>query len=145
MRKSILLAAAYLALVTPSVAQAQDKADISQEEAAISALNKQLEEHWSANARGQFIYLGYYTAASAMCDGLELDREKLSKAVNEDILVDTEGMSEDDKKKRRDAFLMHLGLATGVFMGMHSHDSTDFCARAISERDSSRDSSSLFK
>ena len=104
-----------------------------------------LAERWDPSQRGQLVYLGYHSAAAVMCDGLELDPAKLSKVLHESFLDGTDQLAAEDKAKLHDSLLGHLSLATGVFMGLHSHDSADFCARAMQERNRAKDSSSLFK
>ncbi len=155
MRSLLLLAALCpaLALSTPGLAQpagapAPAPAPApppTSDEAAITALNKELAEHWDASQRGQLVYLGYHSAAAVMCDGLELDPAKLSKVVHESFLDGTEQASAEDKAKLRDLLYSSLSLSTGVFMGLNSHDTAGFCKRAMSERNSAKDSSSLFK
>lgn len=120
-------------------------ATVSADQAAIDALDKEIAEDWDASQRGQFIYLGYYMAAAALCDGLELEPTRLGKVVHESFLADEDKLPEADRKKLQERLIGHLAMSTGVFMGLHSHERADFCKRVSQERESSKDISSLFK
>ena len=116
----------------------------SDEGPVIAALQKEFAEDWDESQRGQLIYIGYYRGAAHMCDGLDLDRDKLSKVVNESFLTDIEKLSPDDQEKLRRRTISHIGLATGAFLGIHAKEQPAFCARAKAQRDASPDSG-LFK
>jgi len=148
MRKLLLLAALCPASLLSAPAPAQSTAAppaASRDEAAIAALNRELGENWDASQSGQLLYLGFHSAAAVMCDGLELDPAKLSKVIHESFLEGAAQLSAEDRAKLNERLVGSLSLATGVFMGLHSHDTADFCARAMNERNSAKDSSSLFK
>lgn len=147
MKITILPTFLGLALAYPSIALAQDQAEPAptQEEAALTALDKELADNWDPSQRGLFVYLGYYSAASIMCDELELDPAKLGKVLQEGFLTGEDQASDEDRDKLRKRLIGHLGMATGVFMGLHSHDTAEFCAKAATSKQNSQDSSSLFK
>ncbi len=146
MKKMISLAATCLLVTASTAVTAQDAvpAPETQEEAAITALDQELSEKWDAHERGLFVYLGYYSAASIMCDDLELDPAKLGKVLKEGFLNDEQG-SVDEVRERHVRLIGALAMATGVFMGLRSHDKADFCTEAATARENSKDSSSLFK
>jgi hypothetical protein len=123
---------------TPTPAPAAD-------EAAIVTLNRELDENWDASQRGQFVYLGYHAAAGVMCDNLTLDPAKVGKVLHESFLASADQLPEAERQKLNTQVIGDLAMATGVFMGLNSHDPAAFCAAVTKERDSLKDTSDLFK
>lgn len=146
MKTKILLAlGCALAASVPVLAQSDAApAEASEEAPAIAALQKEFAQDWDESQRGQLIYIGYYRAAAHMCDGLDLDREKLLKVVNESLLPDLDKQTPEEQEKLRQRTISHIALATGAFLGVHANEHDAFCARAKAQRDASPESG-LFK
>lgn len=117
----------------------------------MKALSETMKPWWSPEQQGLMLYLGYYSAAAAMCDTLELDKVKV------DALVRTRFLKPQDRPKgkgpvtarevgfRKDVFLMHLGMVTGAVMGSHRADIPGFCADATALKVKVPGASNLFK
>lgn len=146
MKTTILLAlSSALAASVPVLAQSDAAPAGAFEEApAIAVLQKEFADDWDESQRGQLIYIGYYRAAAHMCDGLDLDRDKLAKVVNESLVPDLDKQPAEEQEKLRRRTISHIALATGAFMGVHANEQAAFCARAKAQRDASPDSG-LFK
>jgi hypothetical protein len=104
---------------------------------------------WTPEQRGLMFYIGYYSAASAMCDTLEIDQAKV------DTLIRTKFLQPQNRPKgpatgnelrfRKEIFLMHLGMVTGAVMGSHRGDLPGFCADAVDMKVKIPGTSNLFK
>ncbi|MDM0033712.1 hypothetical protein QTI33_16380 [Variovorax sp. J22P271] len=104
---------------------------------------------WTPEQRGLLFYIGYYSAASAMCDTLEIDQAKV------DTLMRTKFLQPQGKSKgpaavnelrfRKEIFLMHLGMVTGAVMGSHRGDLPGFCNDAADMKVRIPGASNLFK
>ena len=146
MKKHIMLAMAC-ATVTVGPVQAQTAAapmEASEEAPAIALLQKEFADDWDESQRGQLIYIGYYRAAAHMCDGLDLDRDKLAKVVNESLVPELDKQTPEEQEKMRRRTISHIALATGAFLGVHANEQAAFCTRAKAQRDASPESG-LFK
>lgn len=134
-----------LAASVPAFAQSTaGPAEASEEAPAIAVLQKEFAADWDESQRGQLIYIGYYRAAAHMCDGLDLDREKLAKVVNESLVPDLDKHTPEEQENMRRRTISHVALATGAFLGVHANEQAAFCARAKAQRDASPESG-LFK
>lgn len=146
MKKHIMLAlTCAMGASLPALAQtAAAPMEASEEAPAIAALQKEFAADWDESQRGQLIYIGYYRAAAHMCDGLDLDREKLAKVVTENLVPDLEKQTPEEQENMRRRTISHVALATGAFIGVHANEQAAFCARAKAQRDASPESG-LFK
>ena len=117
----------------------------------MKVLVEAMKPWWSPEQQGIMLYLGYYSAASAMCDTLQIDKVKV------DALVRTQFLQPQNRPKgkgpatphelgfRKDVFLMHLGMVTGAVMGSHRADIPGFCADATALKVKVPGASNLFK
>lgn len=146
MKRDIMLALACMASVSvPALAQTSAAPmEASEEAPAIAVLQKEFAEDWDESQRGHLIYIGYYRAAAHMCDGLDLDRDKLAKVVSESLVPDLDKQPAEEQEKLRRRTISHIALATGAFMGVHANEQAAFCTRAKAQRDASPESG-LFK
>lgn len=146
MKRDIMLALACMASVSvPALAQTSAAPmEASEEAPAIAVLQKEFAEDWDESQRGHLIYIGYYRAAAHMCDGLDLDRDKLAKVVSESLVPDLDKQPVEEQERLRRRTISHIALATGAFMGVHANEQAAFCTRAKAQRDASPESG-LFK
>lgn len=146
MKKQIMVAlACAMGASLPALAQSTAAPmEASEEAPAIAALQKEFAADWDESQRGHLIYIGYYRAAAHMCDGLDLDREKLAKVVTENLVPDLEKQTPEEQENMRRRTISHVALATGAFIGVHANEQAAFCARAKAQRDASPESG-LFK
>ncbi|RZI93770.1 MAG: hypothetical protein EOP78_10425 [Variovorax sp.] len=111
---------------------------------------------WSPEQQGVMLSLGYYSAAAAMCDTLQLDKVKVDALVRAQFLPPQKGpRGQGPRGKgpatphelgfRKDVFLMHLGMVTGAVMGSHRADIPGFCADAAALKVKVPGASNLFK
>ncbi|MBU1357945.1 MAG: hypothetical protein KKC79_04810 [Gammaproteobacteria bacterium] len=118
----------------------------------MKVLTETMKPWWSPVQQGLMLYLGYYSAASAMCDTLEIDKAKVDTLVRTKFLQ-PQGSRPKSKGPatpselgfRKDVFLMHLGMVTGAVMGSHRADIPGFCADATALKVKVPGASNLFK
>lgn len=106
---------------------------------------------WTPEQRGLMFYIGYYSAASALCDTLEIDKAKVDDLVRTKFLQPQDrprGKGPATRKERdfrKEIFLMHLGMVTGAVMGSHRGDLPGFCADAAVMKVKIPGASNLFR
>lgn len=106
---------------------------------------------WTPEQRGLMFYIGYYSAASAMCDTLEIDKAKVDTLIRTKFLQpqnrprDKGPVTAKELGFRKEVFLMHLGMVTGAVMGSHRGDLPGFCADAADMKVKIPGASNLFK
>ncbi|WP_226018920.1 hypothetical protein [Novosphingobium sp. FKTRR1] len=87
-----------------------------------------LKPVWSDEEIGRIMYIGWYSAAAASCDELEIDQVKLAKALETFKPADEASLSPERIKFLNDNLLMDVGMATGWAMAGHYRDVPKFCA-----------------
>lgn len=118
--------------------QAEDKL------AASNVLLGMMKPVWTDEQIGRIIYIGYFTAAAALCDGLEIDSDKMAKAVETFIPADLKDMTPDRRKFLHDNLTLDIGLATGWVMAGNFRDLKGFCANAVKQKAEMPAEKSLF-
>ena len=84
---------------------------------------------WSEEQQQAIVLIGYYSAAAAICDGQALSADDVAAVVQANF-VPPPGAPSDQRRYRRDALSMHIGIATGMAMGAHIASMQTFCAEA---------------
>ena len=76
--------------------------------------------------------IAYHSAAARLCDGLELDVDKVGKLMNALATVpDTEKTTDDVQLARLSHIMVTLGTIKGLMLAQGSLDKDDFCAAAM--------------
>jgi len=86
-----------------------------------------MSQTFNAEQQGRILNMGYYMAASALCSDLEVDAQKLGRAVEATLALDPADDSETQKTRQHDAILMFLGMSSGAIIGSHVEDKAAFC------------------
>lgn len=86
---------------------------------------------FSGDQQGRIQNMSYFMAASALCPALEVDPQKMGKAVEAVLALDAADETPDDRQYRHDAVLMFLGMSTGAMIGSHVEDKAQFCQDAL--------------
>ncbi|EJL34535.1 hypothetical protein PMI01_01592 [Caulobacter sp. AP07] len=127
-----LAAAALLAGCKP--APADKAAPPTGKDAAHVETGKLLTElmapSFKPEQQGRIINMSYYMAASALCPTLEVDSQKMGRAVQAVLDVDAAGATDAQKQHQHDALLMFLGMGSGAMIADHIDDKDQFCADA---------------
>lgn len=136
----------------PAPAPAADAANSQVGKAEVmKVLVDTMKPWWTPEQQGLMLYIGYYSAASAMCDTLEIDKTKVDALVRAKFLhsdARPKGKAPANAKElgfRKDIFLMHLGMVTGAVMGSHRGDLPGFCKDATDMKVKVPGASNLFK
>ncbi|WP_293682643.1 hypothetical protein [uncultured Phenylobacterium sp.] len=82
---------------------------------------------FNAEQQGRILNMGYYMAASALCSDLEVDAQKLGRAVEATLALGAADASDAQKQHEHDAVLMFLGMSSGSIIGSHAEDKAAFC------------------
>jgi hypothetical protein len=84
------------------------------------------EQHTSVNS------IAYHSATARLCDGLELDVDKVGKLMNALATVpDTENTPDDVQLERLTNILVTLGTIKGLMLAEGAMDKDKFCAAAL--------------
>lgn len=87
-----------------------------------------LKPVWTDEEIGRIMYIGWYSAAAALCDDLEIDQTKLAAALDTFKAKDEAAQPPERTKFLNDNLLLHVGMATGWAMAGHYRDVPRFCA-----------------
>jgi hypothetical protein len=112
--------------------------------AASSVLLGMMKPVWTDEQIGRIIYIGYFTAAAALCDGLEVDSAKMTKALEIFVPPDAKELSADKRKFLHDNLTLDIGLATGWVMAGNFRDLKSFCDNAVKQKAEMPAEKSLF-
>jgi hypothetical protein len=88
----------------------------------------------------QRLNMGYFMAASALCPDLEVDAQKMGRAVEAVLAMDPPDEIPAQKQRRRDAVIMFLGMSSGAMIGSHGEDKGAFCEDALKVKGGAPDS-----
>jgi hypothetical protein len=78
--------------------------------------------------------LAYHSAVARICENLELDVEKVSKAVNDIVAKNGEQLDDDQKMARQAHVLITLGTSHGIFLAEGSLEKAKFCSDAADNK-----------
>ncbi len=89
---------------------------------------------FNGEQQGRILNMGYFMAASALCPDLEVDAQKMGRAVEAVLALDPPDETPAQKQHQHDAVLMFLGMSTGAMIGSHAEDKALFCEDAAKVR-----------
>jgi hypothetical protein len=78
--------------------------------------------------------IAYHAAAARLCDGLDLDTDKVATAMNAIATPADAAMEDEHVLERLTHIVMTLGVAKGLFIAEGSLKKTEFCADAMSSK-----------
>lgn len=78
--------------------------------------------------------IAYHAAAARLCDGVDLDVDKVSKAIDEIVAAASPDMDDAHKMERINDILLTLGTAKGLFLAEGSLHKVEFCAAAVASK-----------
>lgn len=90
---------------------------------------------FSGEQQGRILNMGYFMSASALCPDLEVDAQKMGRAVEAVMALDPPGEPPARKQHQHDAIILFLGMSTGAMIGSHAEDKAQFCEDAMKVRD----------
>jgi len=85
---------------------------------------------FTAEQQGRILNMGYFMAASSLCPDLEVDAQKMGRAVDAVLTLGPPEQTDAEKAHQRDAVIMFLGMSSGAMIGSHIQDRTRFCEDA---------------
>lgn len=131
MMRKFTAAMAFTALAATASAASGD--DHRLDDAWKAAL-MDLEGVMTAGQHATVNSIAYHAAAARLCDGIDLDVDKVGKAIND--IVGTAGADMDDahKMERLNNILLTLGTAKGLFLAEGSLHRSEFCATAVASK-----------
>lgn len=81
---------------------------------------------FTPDQQGRILNMGYFMAASALCADLEVDAQKLGRAVEATMAL-APAVTPEAQKQQHDSLLMFLGMSSGAMIGSHVEDKAAFC------------------
>ena len=78
--------------------------------------------------------IAYSAAAALLCDGLDIDPEKVAKATTDVLAGGPEGLTEEEEFDRYTTILLIMGTAKGILLSEGALQKADFCANARAEK-----------
>lgn len=123
-----LAAAALLAGLTASAPSAR-------------ADDKRIDDAWKAALAGQQGVLSgkqlaevnaiaYGAAAALLCDGIDIDADKVAAATNAVLAEGPKDLSEEDELARYTNIILMMGTAKGILLSEGALHKANFCANA---------------
>ncbi|AYV45324.1 hypothetical protein CFHF_03025 [Caulobacter flavus] len=85
---------------------------------------------FTVEQQGRILNMGYFMAASSLCPDLEVDAQKMGRAVDAVLTLGPPEQTDAEKAHQRDAVIMFLGMSSGAMIGSHIEDKTQFCEDA---------------
>lgn len=89
--------------------------------------------------QGRIVNMSYYMAASSLCPTLEVDSQKMGRAVEAVLALDPADATPAQKQHQRDALLMFLGMGSGAMIANQIDTKDQFCADAAKLKDGAPD------
>lgn len=104
-----------------------------------------IDEAWKAALEGnegiltdkqQAVVYGIAYAASAalLCDGIDIDADKVAKATTAVLADEPKDLSDDEQLERYTNIMLMMGTAKGILLAEGALHKADFCAAADAER-----------
>lgn len=78
--------------------------------------------------------IAYHSAAARLCDGIDLDTDKVATAMNAIAASADAALEDEHSLERLTHIVMTLGVAQGLFLAEGSLKKTEFCADAVSSK-----------
>lgn len=98
--------------------------------AALSETEGVLDDKQMAMING----IAYSAAAALLCDGIDIDPDKVAAATTE-VLADTPpDLTDDEQLARYTAITLMLGTAKGILLAEGALHKAEFCATALAEK-----------
>ena len=138
-RAMLALCAAALALpaaaqVAPPPARSGAAAAASPEHIAAKRegakrLVQLMRKNFSDDEIGRIMYIGWYSAAAALCEDLSIDQAKLGAAIAGLMPADAAKLPADQLQHVANSLTLNIGVATGYVMASHVDDVPAVCAQ----------------
>lgn len=108
-------------------------------------VNHRLDEAWKAALIDQHGVLtekqhalinavAYGAAAALLCDGIDIDPDKVAKATTSVLADGPKGLSEEEEFSRFTDIMLTLGTAKGILLSEGALNKASFCANAEAEK-----------
>ncbi len=78
--------------------------------------------------------IAYAAAAALLCDGIDIDPDKVAKETTEVLSGGPKDLSEEDEFQRYTAIMLMLGTAKGILLAEGALHKAEFCANAMEEK-----------
>lgn len=78
--------------------------------------------------------IAYASAAALLCDGIDIDPDKVAKETTEVLSGGPKDLSEEDEFQRYTAIMLMLGTAKGIILAEGALHKAEFCANAMKEK-----------
>lgn len=78
--------------------------------------------------------IAYSAAAALLCDGIDLDGDKVAKATTEVLAGGPPDLTDDEQLERYSNILLMLGTAKGIMLSEGALHKEDFCASANQQK-----------
>ena len=78
--------------------------------------------------------IAYSAAAALLCDGLDIDDEKVAAATTSVLADGPKDLSEDEELARYTDIMLTLGTAKGILLSEGALHKADFCAGAVTSK-----------
>jgi hypothetical protein len=78
--------------------------------------------------------IAYHAAAAGLCDGIDLDADKVGKAMNEIASANDDNLTDEQRLQRLSDILINLGTARGIFLAEGSLQKDEFCKAALASK-----------
>jgi hypothetical protein len=78
--------------------------------------------------------IAYGAAAALLCDGIDIDPDKVAKATTSVLADRPADLTEEDELARYTEIMLTLGTAKGILLSEGALHKADFCANAAEEK-----------
>ena len=85
---------------------------------------------FTVEQQGRILNMGYFMAASSLCPDLEVDAQKMGRAVDAVLALGPPEQTDVEKTHQHDAVILFLGMSSGAMIGSHVEDKAQFCEDA---------------
>ena len=107
--------------------------------------NQRIDEAWKAalidqhgvlteKQHGLINAIAYSAAAALLCDGIDIDPDKVATATTSVLADGPKDLSEEDELARYTEIMIMLGTAKGILLAEGALHKADFCADAAEAR-----------
>lgn len=124
-------AAALMSLAAAAPAQADDLRIDDAWKAALQDNYGVLSE----KQMGMINVIAYSSAAALLCDGIDIDADKVAKATTDVLAAGPQDLNEDEQLQRYTDVILMLGTAKGIMLAEGALHQDVFCTAARAEKD----------
>lgn len=78
--------------------------------------------------------IAYAASAALLCDGIDIDADKVAAATTAVLADGPKGLSDDEQLERYTNIMLMLGTAKGILLAEGALHKTEFCASATKEK-----------